>query len=1081
MKKLLYITCVLTLSIVSAQKPFINSLDKKSGTPNELVTISGVGFSTPTVYFGAGKATSVTVLSSNVLEVLVPSTATYGPVMVVNSNGLSATSKELFTPAFDKDNGTNDFELPTPATGTTTGQLRSYDICMCDFDGDGLLDAAMSNQNTSTTISLIKNTTSTPGTFTFSTPLADHDFQDATGTGNYTPQFIQCGDLNGDGKPDLVVTALIPSQTVHIYSNESSGAGNFSFTKQQRLELPSFNSAQRTTGQVRIADFDGDGKLDLVVGTVTTGDQSIFIFRNNSTGAPNFVTTPIEVNFAGTNPGGIIYPGDFDQDGKIDLVIGSSTATGLLTFLRNTSLPSSISFERIGTFGNSFTRQGLVVADFNLDGLPEVASTTGSSGSIEVLRNSGSFSFTVAGTIASSGAFFPIGIDAGDMDGNGYPDLVMASLSNEVVYYENTTTGSTISFRNANTAVTFQARYLKIGDLNDDGKPDIAFVDRSTDDDNGDFRYFINNECMTPVIQPTGGIYCNGSEFLLTATAGHGVTYSWTITGDTPSPVNTGTDNTLDLSAYDQNISVTVTATSPDGCSQASTSRSFTVGGTGAASPTINNPGIICGGDVLTLTTPNNTFDNYYWFGPNGYTATTTVPTVQVASSASGIHSGSYTLIVDDGDCQSPLSLPMEVTVSSPPSTQIQYSACNAGVVTLSVPDYDALGYSVSYQWQRNSTNVGTDAPTLDDSAIGAYTVIITDVNTCDLTTAAFNLETSTFTGPTFTAPNEVCVDVQTTFTSEETGTGITNSWEIEDPAGSVTETLFGNAIDYTFTSTGSKIVRLITRYSNGVGCSEKPITVSAEPNYTVDVSAPGILKCPSESVTLSFSETDITSYTWDDVNNTTGALTATEPGTYTATYITNTGCEIVATSVTITNQPGLNLVAESPSIVDGELELAQGQTDVNLSVDIDVVNPVWSVNPTNGGIITGSGTSITFTPQAPQATVSVTGQTAEGCDETETVNITGGGPRARKSFSPNGDGTNDCWEIINSTAVTSCTVYILDTRGANVFKTDLPLATDCIWDGNFNGKAVPEGVYYYVMKCADGSNSQSGSILLAR
>jgi gliding motility-associated-like protein len=116
-----------------------------------------------------------------------------------------------------------------------------------------------------------------------------------------------------------------------------------------------------------------------------------------------------------------------------------------------------------------------------------------------------------------------------------------------------------------------------------------------------------------------------------------------------------------------------------------------------------------------------------------------------------------------------------------------------------------------------------------------------------------------------------------------------------------------------------------------------------------------------------------------------------------------------------------------------------------------------------------------------------VTGQTAEGCDESESVEISGGGPRPRKTFSPNGDGLNDCWEIVNSSGLTGCEVYILDTRGAIVFKTELPLdpvlpaGPDCIWEGDFNGKDVPEGVYFFVVKCTDGSQNLSGSILVAR
>ncbi len=1104
MKKLLYIICVLALSIASAQKPFVNSIDKTTGTANELVTISGSGFTAPTVYFGSGRATSVTVISPNLLEVRVPATATYGFITVRNSNGLSTSSSQLFTLSFDKDFAGNNYSLITPSAAQSTGQILSYDICMCDFDGDNLLDAAISNQNATSTINLIKNTTTVAGTYSFSAPLSDHDFQDVTGTGNYTPFYIECGDLNGDGKPELVVSSNSPTQYIHVYTNSSSGVGNFNFTTHKvRLELPTLGGIQRTTNRVRVADFDGDGKPDIVVGSTTANDQSIFIFRNNTTlpGNPSFVTTPIEVNFGGSAPGGVVYPGDFDQDGKMDLVIGSSSTTGVLTVMRNTSLPGAISFENKGTIGGSATRPNLLVGDFNDDGLPDIVSTrrTGSDGgSVEMLRNNGNFSFTANASNMASTTISPYGLDLGDMNGDGLPDIVVASLSNEVVYFENSTTSATITFENANTIATSQARNVKVGDVDNDGKPDIAFVDASVTGVTGEFRYIINDQCLTPVIQETGSsIYCFGDEFILTATAGQGVTYEWNISGGTTATVNTGTTNSLDISIYSTNITVSVTSTAPDGsCANTSASRNFTVGGTGAAAPTINAVGLICAGDVLTLTTPNNTFTNYYWSGPNGFSESTNVSTIEVSASASAIHSGAYTLTVDDGDCQSPSSAPINVEVSSPPATAIQFSACDGGDVTLAVPDYnDLLDLTfpnlISYQWLLGATPVGAASTLVVDATLagnlGEYTLVLTDGEGCELTTEIFDLNASTFTGPSFTAPNEICVDVETTFTAGQAG--LSNTWEIEDPAGSVTETLTGNSIQYTFTTTGTKIVRLITQYTNGIGCNEKSITVSAEPAYTADVSAPGITKCPSEEVTLSFSEADIVSYTWDDLDATSGPLLVTAAGTYTATYTTDTGCEIVAPGITITNLPGLNLSADSPAIVSGTpntLELAQGQTSVVLSVDSDVVNPVWNI--VGAGSIDGTGASVTVVPGAPTVTVTVTGQTAEGCDESESVEISGGGPRPRKTFSPNGDNPdNDCWQIVNSSGLTDCEVYILDTRGAIVYKAKLPMnpqlgpGPDCIWEGNFNGKAAPEGVYFFVVKCADGSQSLSGSILLAR
>jgi gliding motility-associated-like protein len=1086
MKSLLYFSTILLIGIASAQQPFINSIDKTSGTANEVVTISGAGFTgsgiqplngTGTeVYFGNGKSIEVNVVNSRLIKAKVPANATYGSVKVINSNNFATTSSQLFVLSFDKDDAGNNFDIPSSIETISTGQQLSWDLCMCDFDGDGLNDVVVTNDDApaittpSTALSVYRNT-STPIAASFASESSNF-YTDPNTTHN-----IECGDLNGDGLPDIVFTSHDSGQPfIHVYENTSS-VGSISFLKRHRLILPDLDGgAKRLPKNVRIVDVDLDGKLDLVVGSESQGDNNFFVFRNNFTGNVSFDTTPITISIPGILQTGSIYPGDFDNDGKQDLAIIATQASTAIFLLRNTSLPGNISFDFIGTISSPQSRTRIAVADFNLDGKADIATTrfAGSDGgSLEIFQNAGGFSFTPLAQISSS-SFSPWGLDVGDMNGDGFPDVVIGSLTNEIVYYENNGSTGAISLATGQAENTLNARNIRIGDLNNDGKPDIGFVNNSRLGQIGQFSYVINDLCMTPVITPASGKYCNGSDFILTATAGQGVTYSWTVVGDTPSPVSTGTINQFNLSPYDQNITVTVTATSPDGCAIGSSSRSITVGSASQGLPTITDPGVVCLGDPLTLSSPNTGLASYHWKGPNGFDMTTNVPTVNVAATTTSIHAGVYTLIVNDGDCSSP-EQSLSVTISAPPITSISVSSCTSGSVTLGVPNLSGQG--ISYQWKRDGGNIGSNSPTFVATVPGEYTVTLTDGNGCDFESDGYDLFNTSFTGPSFAAPNEICVDVASTYTANQPS--LQNTWEIEDPVGSLVSTVIGTTLDYTFTTTGNKKIRLITKDVTGVGCFEKTITVSPEPAYTADISG-NANKCPSAEVTLSFSEADITNVVWDDVDATVGSLTTSEPGTYTPTYTTDTGCEIVGDPVVITNLPGLNLTSSDPAIVDGVLEMNDGQTSVNLAVDASVLNPVWDI--TSGiGTISGSGSQISVLTGSPSLVVTVSGQTADGCNETESVTIIAESFIAKKSFSPNGDGTNDCWEIINSSILEGCTVYILDSRGANVLKTQSPFTDDCIWDGTFNGKDVPEGVYYFVMKCSDNSENQSGSILLAR
>ncbi|UOE49110.1 gliding motility-associated C-terminal domain-containing protein [Mucilaginibacter sp. SMC90] len=81
-------------------------------------------------------------------------------------------------------------------------------------------------------------------------------------------------------------------------------------------------------------------------------------------------------------------------------------------------------------------------------------------------------------------------------------------------------------------------------------------------------------------------------------------------------------------------------------------------------------------------------------------------------------------------------------------------------------------------------------------------------------------------------------------------------------------------------------------------------------------------------------------------------------------------------------------------------------------------------------------------------------------------------------TFTPNGDGINDLWSIKYLDGYTTGTVTVYNRNGAIVFQSKgYPKA----WDGTFNGKPVPTGVYYYVIDLKDGSPLRSGDVSILR
>lgn len=84
----------------------------------------------------------------------------------------------------------------------------------------------------------------------------------------------------------------------------------------------------------------------------------------------------------------------------------------------------------------------------------------------------------------------------------------------------------------------------------------------------------------------------------------------------------------------------------------------------------------------------------------------------------------------------------------------------------------------------------------------------------------------------------------------------------------------------------------------------------------------------------------------------------------------------------------------------------------------------------------------------------------------------------AHKVFSPDGNGIDDYWEIDNLDLISGCQLTIFNRFGAKVYESN---NYQNEWDGTYNGSALPEGAYYFIIKCGDGSDTASGGIRIIR
>jgi hypothetical protein len=289
-------------------------------------------------------------------------------------------------------NGDGTFTVGTPIN--VTG-LNPNLIATADFNGDGKPDLVFAAANTNTFSVFLGN-----GDGTFQAPIVT--------TVAAPLSFLAAADLNGDGKPDvLAVPSISPSLTTYL------GNGNGTFAAGVM--------AGATTGG-QLADFNGDGKLDLLVaGGVQLGNgngtfQAVLPFPSGSLG------------------GQVI--GDFNGDGKLDLA-GYTTATNLA--------PAQVQI----LFGNG-------------DGTFHAAP-------VQVLPTGGLF-----------GPPSSIGAAAADLNKDGKADLILENFPFLQVFTSNGdgtfTAGTTIY--STMTQYTVQepptVPYVIVADFNRDGNLDIA-------------------------------------------------------------------------------------------------------------------------------------------------------------------------------------------------------------------------------------------------------------------------------------------------------------------------------------------------------------------------------------------------------------------------------------------------------------------------------------------------------------------------------------------------------------------------------------------------------------------------------
>jgi hypothetical protein len=449
---------LLVWNVAAGQVPTIQSFSPTAGLIGTTVTITGTNFSSTAsdniVFFGSVR-TNVISATPTTLTVTVPLAATYQPI-TVTVNGLTTASSNPFMVLFSGPHGINTSSFSLGVRTSTGGSSFATIICQGDFDVDGKLDLATMNWD-SKNFSILRNTGNGPGNFsyqvtTFATPTP-------------APLRISIGDLDGDGKPEVVSHV---DGIVSVYHNVSSGPGDVAFSK---LDFPIDPSPGSTPA---ISDLDLDGRPDLVMTSGTSYTSGITrIFRNISSAPGNINFAPATTLPSPNHNRTTAAIGDFNGDGKPDLVTtGGADTDGMTVYQNMTTGPGDLNFVKIQDYTSGAISATATIADLDGDTKPDMLVPSQSGYFSAYLNTSSTSTVSFAEQVKIDIGANSYSISVGDLDGDGKID-VYAEVGWQFDVLRNISTPGNINFE---PVVAFAGDWgpSVIGDQDGDGKSDIA-------------------------------------------------------------------------------------------------------------------------------------------------------------------------------------------------------------------------------------------------------------------------------------------------------------------------------------------------------------------------------------------------------------------------------------------------------------------------------------------------------------------------------------------------------------------------------------------------------------------------------
>ena len=390
---------------------------------------------TMTVTASSAAATSTLITSSGsagnyALSGTVTAFSSAAPTGMVSFLDQSNGNFSLGSAALDAATRTSGWQsVVSVATGAP-----SYGIVMGDLNGDGIPDLVTSNYSSNTLSVLMGNG---DGSF-----LAPVDYA----VSNYAFG-MALGDVNGDGYPDIAV-GFDEGGNVGVLLGNGDGTFQAMLT----------NTTSGASFYVALTDLNHDGNLDIATLNSSAGGVSVLLGNGDGTFQAE------QAYSAGSYSYGLAVA-DFNKDGNVDVAVSNYSGSTIAVLLGNGdgTLQTAVTYPT-GSYSTNVT-----AVDLDSDGNPDLVVSNNGSNNLSVLLGNGDGTFKAKVDYAVPGVW---GVAAGDVNGDGIPDVVATSLAGGVELLLGVGDGTLLPA--VSTATSASDYLLALGDLNGDGVIDVA-------------------------------------------------------------------------------------------------------------------------------------------------------------------------------------------------------------------------------------------------------------------------------------------------------------------------------------------------------------------------------------------------------------------------------------------------------------------------------------------------------------------------------------------------------------------------------------------------------------------------------